>query len=407
MTSKRLLIVLALLACHWLRAQNSDVIAYINTYKELAVREMQRSGVPAAITLAQGIHESMAGKSELVLKSNNHFGIKCRETWTGEKVYHDDDAEQECFRSYPSPADSYSDHSDFLKNSTRYASLFKLDPTKYREWAYGLKKAGYATNNRYPEILIKYIEDYNLEQYTLIALGKLQPEDEVLVGGGRPIGSQATIISTTSTPTVATTTIVREEKPVKQWPSGEFSINNTKVIFAKSGASLLAIANQYSIPLRRLLDFNDMKEEDVLIEDQLVFLARKRKTGDREFHEVVRGETLYDICQEEGIRMENLVEFNHLQGQPMAAPGEKLYLQSKAPGRPRAVTDVTDVPYQKSMGMTNNIANPSLTTHVVQGKETLVSIARKYGISVEKLREWNNLNNNEVKMGQELVVYKN
>jgi LysM repeat protein len=150
-----------------------------------------------------------------------------------------------------------------------------------------------------------------------------------------------------------------------------------------------------------------MKEEDVLIDDQLVFLGRKRKTGDREFHEVARGETLYDICQEEGIRMESLVEFNHLQGQPMAAPGEKLYLQSKAPSRPRLVSDVTDISSQKAMGITNNISNSSLTRHVVQGKETLVSIARKYGISVEKLREWNNLNNNEVKMGQELVVYKN
>src|SRR6185369_17255895 len=123
------------------------------------------------------------------------------------------------FRSYSSPADSYADHSDFLKNSSRYAFLFKLDPTKYREWAYGLKKAGYATNNKYPEILIKYIEDSNLEQYTLIALGKLQPEDEVLVGVGRTIGSQAVITTSAPAQTIPTTAVVREDRPVREFPS--------------------------------------------------------------------------------------------------------------------------------------------------------------------------------------------
>ncbi len=113
---------------------------YINTYKDLAIEEMQRTGVPASIKLAQGIHETMAGTSDLVLKSNNHFGIKCKSNWTGESVTHDDDARGECFRKYDSPLDSYRDHSDFLKGSQRYASLFKLDPLDYADWAYGLKK---------------------------------------------------------------------------------------------------------------------------------------------------------------------------------------------------------------------------------------------------------------------------
>ena len=170
---KRLLVVIAIFAVQGLKAQrNSDVVDYINTYKEIAIREMQRSGIPASITLAQGIHESMAGKSDLVIKSNNHFGIKCRDEWKGERVYHDDDARGECFRSYTKAEESYVDHSDFLKNGARYAFLFKIDPADYSQWAYGLKKAGYATNPKYPQILIKYIEDYNLQQYTLIAMGK-------------------------------------------------------------------------------------------------------------------------------------------------------------------------------------------------------------------------------------------
>src|ERR1700709_934334 len=144
-----------------------DITLYINTYKEIAIEEMQRTGVPAAIKLAQGIHETQAGTSELVRKSNNHFGIKCKSSWTGDKVYHDDDARGECFRSYTQPEQSYRDHSDFLKGRPRYALLFALDPTDYKAWANGLRQAGYATNYRYAQILIKLIADYGLQQYPL------------------------------------------------------------------------------------------------------------------------------------------------------------------------------------------------------------------------------------------------
>ena len=322
-----------------LQAQpNKDVYDYINNFKELAVREMQRTGVPAAIKLAQGIHETQAGKSDLVQRSNNHFGIKCKANWAGEKVYHDDDARGECFRSYPTPEESYADHSNFLKGSSRYAFLFELDPTDYKAWAFGLKKAGYATNIKYSQLLIKLIEDYNLEQYTLIAMGRLLPKDEVLVGNGKPIGTNAT----SAAPAVAFTK--KEETPVTsvavaasviQYPAGEFSINNTRVIFAKSGTSLIAIAQQYDIALSRLLDFNDMKEEDVLENDQLLFLQRKRKTGASEFHIIQAGETVYSICQSEGIRYESLVHYNRLQGEGCPAVGEKLYLQAQAPPKPK------------------------------------------------------------------------
>src|SRR5215203_6696321 len=145
-------------------AQSPAVIRqYIDTYKEIAMEEMKRTGVPASITLAQGIHETGAGQSALVRKSNNHFGIKCKSEWVGESVSHDDDARGECFRKYNDPLESYRDHSDFLKNRSHYAFLFKLDPTDYEAWSYGLKKAGYATNPKYPQILIKLIRDYDLQ----------------------------------------------------------------------------------------------------------------------------------------------------------------------------------------------------------------------------------------------------
>src|ERR1700712_5616809 len=157
-----------------------DILAYIATYKDIAMKEMQRTGVPASIKLAQGIHETEAGKSDLVLKSKNHFGIKCKATWVGEKVYHDDDSRGECFRSYDNPEDSYKDHSDFLKSSSRYAFLFELDPTDYEGWAYGLKKAGYPTNIKYSLILINLIKTYNLQDYSLIALGQMKESDHLI-----------------------------------------------------------------------------------------------------------------------------------------------------------------------------------------------------------------------------------
>jgi LysM repeat protein len=405
---KRLLVVLSIFAVQGLQAQrNIDVIDYINTFKEIAIREMQRSGVPASITLAQGIHESMAGKSELVQKSNNHFGIKCRAEWKGEKVYHDDDARGECFRSYTKADESYVDHSDFLKKGSRYAFLFEFDPTDYSKWAYGLKRAGYATNPKYPQILIRYIEDYNLQQYTLIAMGKLSPKDEVLAGGGKPVSiSNGVAIQEIKLPTAP-------KSPV-DYPIGQFTINRTRVIFVKAGASMLGIAKEYDISLKHLLDFNEMEEDegDVLAQDQLIFLQRKRKSGENEFHEVKPGETLYDICQSEGLRLESLISYNHLQDEGEPAVGEKLYLQSKAPEKPRLAKDIVMEAPKPPITPLDQItaANSSAVTaslHIVQEKETLYSIAKKYSITVEQLKEWNKLTGNGLKTGQELVIYKN
>ena len=311
----------------------ADIINYINSYKKLAMEEMQRTGIPASIKLAQGIHETYAGKSELVTKSNNHFGIKCKSYWTGRKVYHDDDARGECFRSYEVAADSYRDHSDFLKSGARYDFLFKLDPTDYKGWAFGLKKAGYATNPKYAPIIIKIIEQYNLQQYSLIAMGRIAPEEEVV----------ATLPNAATEVPETIASFIKYEEPALEvlpppavtYPGGVFSINNTKVIFAKQGTSLLALAKEYELPLHRLLEFNDLENEEILLKDQLVYLQRKRKTGSNEVHIVAKGETLYDISQAQAIRLENLLEYNGLTKAVQPTPGEKLYLQGASPARPK------------------------------------------------------------------------
>jgi len=307
----------------------ADIINYINTYKQLAMEEMQRTGIPASIKLAQGIHETYAGKSDLVTKSNNHFGIKCKSYWTGKKVYHDDDARGECFRSYQVAADSYRDHSDFLKGGERYAFLFKLDPSDYSAWACGLKKAGYATNPKYAPIIIRIIETYNLQQYSLIAMGKMRPEDEIVATLPTPVEDAPVMIASYIKYELPADEMA--PRPAPAYPSGVFSINNTKVIYAKQGTLLLALAQEHELPLHRLLEFNDMENEDVLIKDQLVYLQRKRKTGENQVHVVAPGETLYDICQAAAIRLENLLEYNGITKATQPVPGEKLYLQSSRP----------------------------------------------------------------------------
>lgn len=313
-------------------AQPPDVISnYIATYQSIAISEMQRTGVPAAIKIAQGIHETTAGTSDLVKRSNNHFGIKCKSDWTGEKVSHTDDAPNECFRKYDDPLQSYRDHSDFLKSSSRYASLFKLDPLNYEAWAYGLKKAGYATNPKYPQIIIKLIETYQLQDYTLIALGKLPPKEDQLAKNAADENKNEVV-------TVAVIDVPVEEKKTDlkpHYPSGEFKINDTRVIFITGGTPLLSIAQQFNIPLARIFEFNELKETETLVKDQLIYLQRKRKTGNSEFHMVKTGETLQDIAQEEAIRKESLLEYNHLQSYMQPAVGEQLFLRKKAPSMPR------------------------------------------------------------------------
>ena len=312
--------------------QSANVIQnYIDTYKETAIAEMHRTGVPASIKLAQGIHETTAGTSDLVRRSNNHFGIKCKSNWTGESVRHTDDAPHECFRKYDDPSQSYRDHSDFLKGSSRYASLFNLDPLDYSGWAYGLKKAGYATNPKYPQIIIKLIETWHLQDYTLIALGKM-PSESNIAKTNTEENKEEVVVAVASAPI-----------PVqrREYPQGEFKINNTRVMYATAGTSLLAIAQQYRIPLARIFEFNEFERTEVLLKDQLIYLQRKRKSGSSDFHIVKQGETIQDIAQEEAIRLESLLEYNHLQSYMQPAAGEQLYLRAKAPGIPKlAKTEV-------------------------------------------------------------------
>ncbi|MFY7694407.1 MAG: glycoside hydrolase family 73 protein, partial [Sediminibacterium sp.] len=175
-----LILICFVLGLHTAQAQSESTVVYIELYKKIAVQEMKRTGIPASITLAQGILESNSGESNLAKKFNNHFGIKCKSDWKGETTYQDDDTKQECFRVYPTALASFKDHSDFLKNRPNYAALFTLDPVDDSAWAYGLKKAGYATASDYPKRLLKIIDDYELSQYNFPELDNEEANTEIL-----------------------------------------------------------------------------------------------------------------------------------------------------------------------------------------------------------------------------------
>ena len=333
MKKSYLLIIAVWMTCQVSAQLTPEIItAYINNYKDLAMAEMQRSGVPASITLAQGILETEAGRSNLVMRSNNHFGIKCKSSWTGEKVYHDDDAKGECFRKYESAEDSYRDHSDYLAQTPRYAHLFKLDPADYKAWSHGIRAAGYATNPKYAYILIKYIETYSLNDYTLIAMGRITGPDMAIAAGGT--GTSGAYLDSPTSNSVADPKAV--DKNEMNYPLGEFRINDTTVIWAAPGTSLKDVARKYALTVDWLQEFNDLpSSQETVVNGQLLYLQRKRKQGSKEFRLFAEGDDLYSIAQEEGIRLESLLKYNQLSMEMKPAIGEKLYLKAEAPGRPR------------------------------------------------------------------------
>lgn len=335
----RFVCLLLLLSAKCFSQDSLSIQHYIDQYKAAAIAEMQRTGIPAAITLAQGIHESAAGTSPLTLASNNHFGIKCKTGWTGPSVFHDDDAKGECFRSYTCPQDSYKDHSDFLKANQRYTFLFGYDPLDYEAWAKGLKQAGYATNPRYPQILIKTIERFHLNDLSLLALDKTNSfGNDMAFNNTQPvIAGTATITTQPPAGFIMDTVATAVQPPVRHipnssfdiastYPTGVFSINDCKVVFAERGTSLLALAMQHHITLSSLLSWNDMKAADIVEESQLIFIEKKPKKCKAAYHEVRSGETLWQISQQEGIRLASLMQYNNLSTDALLKEGSRLML---------------------------------------------------------------------------------
>lgn len=325
------IVVFAFLLACTAKAQTPQQQTYIATYKDLAVKEMKRSGIPASITLAQGLLETEAGTSDLVRRSNNHFGIKCKSTWTGPTVSHTDDAPNECFRKYSTAEESYSDHSNFLRGSDRYAFLFELPADDYKGWAYGLKKAGYATNPNYPKILIKYIETNNLQQYDqveIIPADIAKKEPEAKPEKKSPVAVVTEVVEKIIKPDPV---IVKDSRLI----AGKSKVNGIKAMFAQKGTSLLAIATANDVPLAKLLEYNDRKTDGLLHEDQVIYLDKKMKQGNKQVYYSLQDETLYQVAQNFGIQLQYLVQYNNLTESAKIKKGQKIYL------KPGANTELT------------------------------------------------------------------
>ncbi len=303
------------------KAQSMDqkVQTYIDAHHAIAIEEQWRTGVPAAIKLAQGILESGAGEGDLALRSNNHFGIKCKSNWTGPAVYHDDDERGECFRAYESVQASYRDHSDFLKLNQRYAFLFNLDPADYQSWAWGLKKAGYATNPIYSQNLIRVIENYGLAQYTDLALHN-QPGTPIWVVKNMAASQDEALPDAPPIPLAksnAATGVHPGDKPQQAsspllFPDGVFTHSGIKAVFVKAGTALLGLAESHKLSLGDLLRFNDMPNTAFTTQDQLIYLEKKKKKAASKSYTCMGGETPWMVSQTLGIQLKELLKLNAL-----------------------------------------------------------------------------------------------
>jgi LysM repeat protein len=451
---------------------------YINRFKEIAIREMERTGVPASIKLAQGILESDAGRSVLARSANNHFGIKCGSNWRGGEYYRRDDDYDEngrliksCFREYRNADASFVAHSEFLRDPAkafRYGFLFRLDPTDYRAWATGLRRAGYATNPRYPELLISLIERYNLQQYD--TPGAVDP--------------------------------VEVEPPVTELLTGILRENDVSYFISEAPLRVEEVAQKVDLSIRRILDYNEAlnQESQEVPSGERVYLQKKRNSyrGRERFYEVQEGENLYDVAQRFGLRLEKLASRNRLPQDADPATGEKIKLRGgkvkEAPrleGTPDPNADNPETPeipttddglidldepgvdtppldgpgvirprplppIRPNPGPTNPIPAPPVvdpgpdfedptsnpeptppvvtptpdfgeppssptptppvvnpaptpqpdasTVHTVRAGETLFAISRKYQLTVDQLKSLNNLTSNIINVGQRLRV---
>jgi len=282
---------------------------YINKYKDAAIYQMKTQGIPASITLAQGMLESDNGNSYLATKANNHFGIKCHNTWNGPKVYQDDDAKNECFRKYTNAAKSYEDHSDFLRGTRRYATLFDLEPTDYKGWAYGLKKAGYATNPHYPEMLIKIIEDNNLYIYDKgIAVEVESPTK----GLGDVVDIDKFVID------------LNKNRKV-------YTRNRIKYVIVKKGDNYSSLTKELELMPWQLSSYNDINRDSALKEGQELYIQPKRARAEmnHKVHVVEKGETMYSISQMYGVKLKSLYRKNRMKPGDEPEVGQVIQLRKR------------------------------------------------------------------------------
>lgn len=449
----------------------TDNSAYVQRFHRIAVKEMHRTGIPASIKLAQAILESGGGNSDLAKEANNHFGIKCGSDWKGDTHHKKDDDRnrigmkvESCFRAYASPEESFIAHSEFLKNpakQARYGFLFNYDKTDYESWAEGLKKAGYATNPKYPELLIQVINENDLQQYDywlpsdvegeILAFANPNPKSKKeTTPAARPTQKENTPIpkaqfpakkepTPTKKPTVEQERVaptkpkieVAEEKSSPQ-EAAVFLSNDVRTVAAPKGNTLAKIAKDNDVELSKLLEYNDLETDATVKEGDFIYLQPKRKSyrGKKSYH-MVYGESMHRISQLYGLKLDELYEKNLMKKGEEPANGQRIHLKSKRKTAPKlkaaagtktspsiAKVEVKpeNEPVKKEINLPSvklpSVKLPSITLpnshqkHVVQAGETLYRISKQYDVAVDDIVQWNNLQTNTLEVGQELIIKK-
>ncbi len=294
------------------------VETYVQKYKDAALEDEYAYGIPASITLAQGINESAIGQSYLAREGNNHFGIKCGRKWTGPSLNKDDDTKDECFRKYSSAKESFDDHSKFLTENPRYAFLFEIAPDDYRSWAYGLKKAGYATSPTYAEDLIEAIEKYNLNRWDKADKGTTIKE----------------MLTTETEPSTSTQKPYNNNPGYKTMPwDSSFMYKGLNAFYAYEGKSLTPISRFYKISLKRMLKYNDL-DTDLLPESTVLFLEPKYSIGKDSFLTVPPGQsTVWKLSQMAAINLKDMMFLNNIDAEDIPEAGQRLSLIAPNPNK--------------------------------------------------------------------------
>lgn len=315
-----------------------DIRNYIAKYQDIAIHKMTEYGIPASITIAQGIFESACGTSHLAVDGNNHFGIKCHTDWTGDTILIDDDELQECFRKYVTVEESYNDHSLFLKNRKRYANLFQLDIMDYPAWARTLKADGYATNPKYADQLISIIQRYNIARLDTIWKQGKNPETII----AEKLQSNVVDVNQEKECSIKKSE-VRANNQCKvftaigsDFPSGTspfsyrkvFENNKTYFIIAKKGDTYETIAGDVQVASASLRKFNDVLDNTSQpVENEIVYIESKAKSNSVRVHIVQQGETLRYIAQRYGIQLDYLFKYNNLTENSIIHPGDQILLK--------------------------------------------------------------------------------
>ena len=399
--------------------QHPDAIAYIEKYKDIAVAEMKRAKIPASITLAQGLYESGFGKSYLATNTNNHFGIKCHETWTGKTFKYTDDAPNECFRVYDNAEQSYIDHSEFLMNRKRYANLFTLDIKDYKAWAYELKAAGYATNPKYPENLIKYIELYELykfdggthvsyqpvdvkkqktDQFLSTPIKVEPPKEKVTEYVELNLPNQPNVGNEGKNKKQDNKKSVDEKKEVEKTTSTKpktkkvYEHNKLKAVKMYNNESLQQVAQSLKIGVQDLMKYNDIKDENIVLDNQYLYVENKKTKSKTSTHKVKANDNMWSISQKYGVQLSSLLKMNQLENGEEPKVGSEIVLKGKIKNKPELRFDneknVEQKVEQKIKTYDDNLKEKKNTTTIKDTIYPKLSEKHKTSVDSNTILEW-------------------